>query len=253
MLKCGDSLFSLKDYQSHVIYSFFEKIQKEKLTPLSCNKNIGLCFLEPSTRTLLSFEMSAKALGAQSLRLEESYSSVKKGESLLDTLLTLENLGVDALVVRHGGRESLEALSKELHIPIINAGEGTSGHPTQGLLDVYTLYESWGREFKGKKVLYVGDVLHSRVFYSGYEILTQLGVSIGIAGLKQWLPKNQGVQVDFKEGLRWCDAVVMLRYQYERHKEEGLNVVQSEKYQLNADTLQTLGADAVILHPGAFS
>jgi aspartate carbamoyltransferase catalytic subunit len=222
-------------------------------------------FFEPSTRTRMSFQMAAYRLGFQVLTMELSAgSSLSKGETLTDTVLNFAAMRPDLLVVRYGSSRELDNLLPTLDVPVLNAGSGTMAHPTQGLLDAYTLRQEWGPEtdgLKGKRVLIFGDVLHSRVARSNFDVLTKLGAEVGVFGPANMLPSEKaegGVMAEYKirifdtldEALPWADACMGLRIQLERHETKELDSNYLSQYGLTRERLRLLKDDAVILHPG---
>jgi aspartate carbamoyltransferase catalytic subunit len=222
-----------------------------------------VCFLffEPSTRTRMSFQMAAYRLGFQVLTMELSAgSSLSKGETLTDTVLNFTAMKPDLLVVRYGNSRELDALLPKLDVPVLNAGSGTMAHPTQGLLDAYTLRQEWG-SLKGKRVLIFGDVLHSRVARSNFDVLSKLGAEVGVFGPASMLPSEKtegGVMAEYgirlfeslDEALPWADACMGLRIQLERHEKKELDADYLAQYGLTRERLRLLRDDAVILHPG---
>lgn len=220
----------------------------------------GLLFFEPSTRTRFSFEMACVKAGVHPLILDGSTgTSLEKGESLEDTIYNIEAMKPLFFVIRSSDQLNLPEVIKHLRTPVINAGWGIQGHPTQALLDVMTLIEKWG-SVKNKKILFLGDVKHSRVVRSHLELAESLGYHIGYCCPADFKPQvnspffNQTIYFDqIDRALQWADAVVALRVQKERHTD----VVGSEfidKYRknfgLNRHSLTLLKNDALILHPG---
>ncbi len=215
---------------------------------------VGLAFYEPSTRTRVSFELAAKALGAEVVDLRIDASSVSKGESLVDTLRTLERTGVSTIVLRHpmSGAPYLAARSCEARI--VNAGDGTHAHPTQALLDALTLREALGR-FDGKKVAIVGDIGHSRVARSNMHSLTALGVSVWLAGPPAWVAGFEdwpGVTVahHLDDALADADAVMALRIQLEREAGDISLREYTVKWGLDEAGMSLARPGAPLLHPG---
>lgn len=218
-------------------------------------------FFEPSTRTRMSFQMAAYRLGFQVLTMELSAgSSLSKGETLTDTVLNFAAMKPDLLVVRYGNSRELDSLLPKLDIPVLNAGSGTMAHPTQGLLDAYTLRQEWG-SLQRKRVLIFGDVLHSRVARSNFDVLTKLGAEVGVFGPASMLPTEKteggvmaeyGIQVfdSLDEALPWADACMGLRIQLERHETKELDANYLAQYGLTCERLRLLRNDSVILHPG---
>ncbi len=220
-------------------------------------RQIALLFNEPSTRTKLSFQMAAHRLGAQCLIIDDfSTSSMIKGETFLDTLWTLHSLGPDLMVVRCGGQEPLENWVSQIDLPVINGGWGAKSHPTQALLDVFTLVEHF-KSLQGLKVVFVGDIDHSRVAASSIELLQIFGADVRVcapAGFCEKRPKSVAVIETLQEALAWCDVYFGLRVQLERHEgfaEKSKTFEQFQKnFSLDQQGLNSLGKEAVILHPG---
>jgi aspartate carbamoyltransferase catalytic subunit len=218
-------------------------------------------FFEPSTRTRLSFQRAAQRLGADVLNFDAATSSATKGETARDTLKTIEAMGVHGFVVRHATDGTVAALAQAADpgTALLNAGDGRSAHPTQGLLDMLTLRQAKGADFSGLKVLIVGDVRHSRVARSDLHALRALGAGeIRVCGPASLLPENDGtlagctVTQDFDAALAGVDAVMMLRLQRERMVEGLVGSLEEyhERYGLGKTRLQRAAADAVVLHPG---
>jgi aspartate carbamoyltransferase catalytic subunit len=217
-------------------------------------------FFEPSTRTRLSFQRAAQRLGADVLGFDASTSSTTKGETALDTLKNIEAMGVRGFVVRHSGDGEVAALAQAAAsgTALVNAGDGRSAHPTQGLLDMLTLRQAKGVDFSGLKLLLVGDVKHSRVARSDLQALRTLGAGeIRVCGPATLLPDDatlQGCVVshDFDAALEGVDAVMMLRLQRERMVEGLVDSLEDyhRDYGLGTQRLRRAAADAVVLHPG---
>lgn len=207
-----------------------------------------LIFFEPSTRTHYSFESAELQLGCRVADFEAATSSLKKGETLYDTVKTFEAIGYDALVIRHTQDEYFEEL-KGIQVPILNAGDGCGNHPTQCLLDLYTIYEEF-KTFENLKVVICGDILHSRVANSNKQALELLGSQVKFAGLDEWIPEGFD-KITIDEAVEWADVVMLLRIQHERHsesmqmsKEEYL-----EKYGLTKARYARMKDHAIIMHP----
>ena len=223
---------------------------------------IAVCtlFFEPSTRTRMSFTLAAQRLGADVLNFDASTSSTRKGETALDTLKNLEAMGVRGFVIRHQEDGAVAALSQQVEhgTALVNAGDGRSAHPTQGLLDMLTLLQAKGHDFSKLKVVIVGDVKHSRVARSDLHALRTLGMGeIRVCGPASLLP-NDGtlegcvVSHDFDAALEGVDAAMMLRLQRER-MEEGLIASLDDYHRdfgLTAGRLKRAAPDAVVMHPG---
>lgn len=227
-----------------------------KKVPSLRDITVANLFFENSTRTKLSFELAEKRLSADVINFSSSQSSVKKGETLIDTVNNILAMKVDVVVLRHPNPGAALFLSKNVDACIINAGDGTHEHPSQALLDAYSINEKLG-ELKGKKIAIVGDILHSRVALSNIYVLKILGAEVQICGPKSLIPKHiealgVNVSTDFIQTLKWCDAVNMLRVQNERMD---LNYFPSTReyaqlYGLNAQKMASLKKEIVLLHPG---
>lgn len=213
-------------------------------------------FYEPSTRTRSSFELAGKYLGADVINVTTSTSSVVKGETLLDTARTIQQLGTDVLVMRHGASGAPHFLAKQLSCSVINAGDGMHEHPTQGLLDLYTMLDKLG-SLEGKKCVILGDIAHSRVARSNIYAMKKFGANVTLCGPKTLIPieaKSWGVQVthDTDEALKNADVVNVLRLQLERQK-KGLfpSVREYHNYWgLDSRRLALAKPNALVMHPG---
>jgi len=230
-----------------------------KKVPLLRGKSVFNLFFENSTRTRTTFEIAAKRLSADVINLDIARSSTAKGESLLDTIANLSAMHADMFVVRHGesGAPYLIAQHCAPHVHVVNAGDGRHAHPTQGLLDMYTI-RHYKRDFRNLTVAVVGDIVHSRVARSDIHALTTLGVpEIRAVGPKTLVPgdlKEMGVQVchDMSEGIRDADVIIMLRLQNERMSGAMLPSAGEffKTYGLTAEKLALAKPDAIVMHPG---
>lgn len=238
---------------------YFDEINTRsvKKVPTLKGKSVVLFFAEPSTRTKTSFDVAGKRLSADVFSLAKSGSSLSKGESLKDTALTLEAMRPDAIVIRHDKSGAAEFLAKRLKAAVINAGDGAHAHPTQALLDAFTLRRVWKDQFKGKSLVILGDIARSRVARSNVHLLTRLGVKVRLAAPKTLLPpgvETWPVEVfhDVARAVRGVDAVMCLRLQLER-KQEGLipDLAEYAKaWCLTTPILREAKSQAVVLHPG---
>jgi aspartate carbamoyltransferase catalytic subunit len=227
-----------------------------KKVPTLRGKSVVTLFYENSTRTRASFELAAKVMSADAINISASSSSVQKGESLKDTALTMEALGMDMIVIRHPVSGAPEYVAKTVGIPVINAGDGMHEHPSQGLLDLYTIREARGR-IQGLKVLIVGDITHSRVARSNIWGLLKLGAEVRVCGPTTLLPQgigSMGVQVfeRLDEAIRGVDVVNVLRVQLER-QERGLFPTlreYSERWGVSPRRLEGAASDVTVMHPG---
>jgi aspartate carbamoyltransferase catalytic subunit len=215
-------------------------------------ETVALAFFEPSTRTRVSFELAARALGATVVDLGVDRSSVSKGESLVDTLRTLERTGVTTVVVRHAQSGAPQLAARETGLRVVNAGDGIHAHPTQALLDALTLREALG-SLEGRRVAIVGDVAHSRVARSNIHALMTLGARIRVAGPTAWVAEFAdwpGVEVatTLEQALHDADAVMALRVQLERGAESFVDY--AARWRLDDERMGLALPDAPILHPG---
>ena len=216
---------------------------------------VGLAFAEPSTRTRVSFELAATAVGAQVLDLPMAASSATKGESLVDTLLTLERTGIDTIVLRHAASGAPYLAARATGLRSVNAGDGTHAHPTQALLDALTLRDALGG-LEGITLAIVGDIGHSRVARSNIRLLTTMGATVRLAGPPAWTSgmAAPGVEVhhDVADALRDADAVMALRVQLERNAAGGVPSLReyTARWGLDEARLRLARPGAVLLHPG---
>ena len=236
----------------------FKKIinQPIKKVPSLRDITIANLFFENSTRTKLSFEIAEKRLSADVINFSSGASSVKKGETLLDTVNNILAMKVDMVVMRHPNPGASVFLSQNINANIINAGDGTHEHPTQALLDSYSIREKYG-DVESKKVVIVGDILHSRVALSNIYCLKMLGAQVAVCGPLTLMPKylsELGVKYfsNIKEALNWCDIANVLRIQLER---QDVNLFPSLReysniYGIDLDLLNSLSNDITIMHPG---
>lgn len=227
-----------------------------KKVPSLRDITIANVFFENSTRTKLSFEIAEKRLSADVVNFSSSSSSVKKGESLVDTVNNILSMKVDMVVIRHSSPGAPHFLSRNVKANIINAGDGTHEHPTQALLDAFSIKEKLG-EIAGKKIAIIGDILHSRVALSNIFCLKMLGAEVMVCGPITLIPKyisSLGVKVelDVKKALEWCDVANVLRIQLERQQIKYFPSLReySLYYGINKRLLQQLDKEIVIMHPG---
>ena len=227
-----------------------------KKVPALRGKTVVMLFSEPSTRTRISFELAAKRLSADTLNVTVSASSLCKGESLLDMAKNIDAMNVDMIVVRHRSAGVPQLLAKELKPGIINAGDGCRAHPTQALLDMYTIKEKLGK-IEGLNVAIVGDVLHSRVARSNICGLTKMGAHVTLCGPATLIPpdiESQGVKVtyDLEDVLKTSDVLMFLRLQRERQEEKYLPSIReyTKAFGMTQEKLERAKKDVVIMHPG---
>ncbi len=245
-----DLIFETADHFKEVLNRPIKKV------PSLRDITIANLFFENSTRTKLSFELAEKRLSADVINFSASQSSVKKGETLIDTVNNILSMKVDIVVMRHPNAGAGVFLSQHVDAKIINAGDGAHEHPTQALLDCYSIKEALGT-VKGKKVVIVGDILHSRVALSNIFALKLLGAEVMICGPTTLIPKyisSLGVQVthDLKKALAWCDVANMLRVQHERMDIKYFPSIReyTQLFGIDKELLDRVGKDIVIMHPG---
>ncbi len=264
------NLITIRELSSEQIKSILSLSLKIKKTPDAFSsvlkgKTILQFFIENSTRTRMSFEAATRRLGGSSIAFAASASSLSKGETLLDTIQTIKQFGIDLVVMRHSSGGSPAFLADEIKVPVVNAGDGQHEHPTQALLDALTLVEQWGSDlnqanpFTGKKIMIVGDILHSRVARSNIHLLTKLGSQVILCAPQTLLPSNLSlfphVEVTYRpeSHLKEVDAVMALRIQFERQNNQQL-VPSKEEYRhfwgMTSERAKQLKQSAVILHPG---
>jgi aspartate carbamoyltransferase catalytic subunit len=249
-------LSTAQTYQTRVAEEIRPVPQLDKLR----GKTLVLAFFENSTRTRVSFEMAGQRLGMNVVNLALQGSSVQKGESLLDTTKTLVAMRPDAMVVRHEGSGVPHFLARYTDVAIINAGDGTHGHPTQGLLDALTMIDHKGK-LEGLQVAILGDILHSRVARSNIHLLSKFGARIALSGPPPLVPKSfeklaPGVTVEERpeDALRGADVVMVLRVQLERQHEPLFSspAEYARHYCMTMDRLALAKPDAIVMHPGPF-
>lgn len=245
-----DLIFKTADNFKQVINRPIKKV------PTLRDVTIANVFFENSTRTKISFELAEKRLSADVVNFSSSSSSVKKGETLIDTVNNILAMKVDMVVMRHPAPGAHQFLARHIDANIINAGDGTHEHPTQALLDAYSLREKL-TDLKGKKIAIVGDILHSRVALSNIYCLQKLGAKVRVCGPPTLLPKHidsLGIEVSYnlKETLEWCDAANMLRIQLERQDDKYFPSLReySLQYGVTMEVLNKLSKKIILMHPG---
>jgi aspartate carbamoyltransferase catalytic subunit len=237
--------------------SFKEVINRPiKKVPTLRDVTIANLFFENSTRTKLSFELAEKRLSADIINFSAASSSLKKGETLIDTANNILSMKVDMIVMRHPHSGAAKFLAEKTNTVIVNAGDGTHEHPTQALLDTYSIKEKLG-DVKGKKVALIGDIKHSRVALSNIFALQKLGAEVMVCGPTTLIPKyikELGVKVVYKieEAIKWCDVANMLRIQLERQDIQYFPSIREyvNQFQLNKEILDRVNKSITILHPG---
>ena len=259
-----DHLIGIKDLTKNDIELIFKTAdafkqvinRPIKKVPSLRDITIANIFFENSTRTRLYFELAEKRLSSDVINFSASSSSVKKGETLIDTVNNILSMKVDMVVMRHSSPGAAKFLSERVDACVINAGDGTHEHPTQALLDAYSIREKLG-SVEGKKVVIVGDILHSRVALSNIYCLQKLGAEVMVCGPTTLIPKyisELGVQVEhnLQRALEWCDVANMLRIQLERQDIKYFPSLReySMQYGLTKEILDNLSKEIVVMHPG---
>ena len=258
-------LLGIKDLQPEDISlilntakEFKEVLQRPiKKVPSLRDVTIVILFYENSTRTRISFELAEKRLSADSINFSASGSSVSKGETLLDTVNNILSMKVDMVVMRHSASGAPHFLSKHIPASIVNAGDGINEHPTQALLDAYSMIEQFG-SLEGLKVAIIGDIMHSRVAQSNIYLLTKMGAEVTVCGPPTLIPKyidqafNVRVDYNLKRTLEWCDVANVLRIQLERQNQVLFSSLREYRivYGINKAILDTLPKKIKIMHPG---
>ncbi|MFC7372102.1 aspartate carbamoyltransferase catalytic subunit [Fictibacillus iocasae] len=247
-------LVTIQDLSIHEIDDILKEAQKLALTSTpreSENILIANLFLEPSTRTRFSFEAAERNLGFHVLNVDEASSSMTKGETLYDTIRTLEEIGAEAVVIRHHQDRYFDELLGKISIPIINAGDGCGNHPTQSLLDMMTIQQ----EFivtQGLNVVVAGDIRHSRVAASNAELLEKMGANVYYSGPREWIPEHcKKRYLTMDEACSTADVMMMLRIQHERHV-DGMNMSKEEyhrRFGLTLDRECRMKRHSIIMHP----
>ncbi|MCO5723809.1 aspartate carbamoyltransferase catalytic subunit [Robiginitalea marina] len=245
-----DLIFETADHFKEVLARPIKKV------PSLRDLTIANIFFENSTRTRLSFELAEKRLSADVINFSAAQSSVRKGETLIDTVNNILSMKVDMVVMRHPNPGAGIFLSNHVKASIVNAGDGAHEHPTQALLDAYSIRERLG-EVGGKKVVIVGDILHSRVALSNIFTLQMLGAEVKVCGPRTLIPKyveslGIGVEYDLKRALQWCDVANMLRIQNERMDMSYFPTTReyTRQFGINKALLDSLEREIVIMHPG---
>lgn len=257
-------LLGIKDLSPQTIESVFTTADEFKQVlnrpikkvPALRDTTIVNLFYENSTRTRISFELAQKRLGADTVNFAVSSSSVAKGETLIDTVQNILAMKVDIVVMRHSASGAPHFLSRHIDASIVNAGDGTNEHPTQALLDAYSIRERLG-SISGKRIAIIGDILHSRVALSNIYLLTKMGAEVAVCGPPTLIPKNiedLGVRVfyDVRKALEWCEVANVLRIQLERQSKPLFSTLReySLYYGIDRRLLDSLQKEIVIMHPG---
>lgn len=249
------NLFRLKDLTVEEINDILDlanQCKEGKYDNYLKDKIIANCFFEPSTRTQYSFNTAQLKLGMKVISFNSENSSLKKGETFYDTLKTFESFQIDGLVIRDRKDHYYDELTN-INIPILNAGDGASDHPTQSLLDLLTIRNEFGH-FEGLKIAIVGDIKYSRVAHSNIEVMERLGMECYVSGPEEY--REEGYKfIDFDEAIEKMDIIMLLRVQHERH-EEKMKISTEEyhqRYGLTMDRVNKMPEHAIIMHPAPFN
>ncbi|MCL5772551.1 MAG: aspartate carbamoyltransferase catalytic subunit [Actinobacteria bacterium] len=251
--------FSIKEINDlmNMADSFTEILKRDvKKVPVLRGKTIINLFFEPSTRTKVSFEIAAKRLSADLINFSPNLSSLKKGESEIDTLKTINAMKIDLVIIRHSDSGYINYFAKNIPVPVINAGDGKHEHPTQALLDLYTIYKNFSK-LEGLKVAIVGDILNSRVARSDIKLFNKMGLDVKVVAPSMLIPQNFScfnakIHSNIEEVISEADVLYMLRMQFERQDKKFYPSTKeyNEFLSLNLSRLNKMKKDSIIMHPG---
>lgn len=245
-------LLTLSDLTVQEIMEILEETKKFKQGEKwdgANGKIVSNLFFENSTRTLYSFVVAEEKLDMKAVTFDPGSSSLSKGESFYDTVKTFDALCSDVIVIRHGQNEYYKELIGKINKPILNGGDGTGNHPTQSLLDLYTIYEEYGK-FEGLKIAIVGDIAHSRVAHTNIEVMKRLGMEVHTSGPKEFAQDGYSY-IEFDKAIEEMDIIMLLRVQHERHKNASIITKEAyhEKYGVSMERVRTMKDHAIIMHP----
>lgn len=250
------NILTLKDFsveKINEILNLASEFEKGKKIDYKGEKIIANLFFEPSTRTHYSFDTAELRLGCKTINFDSSNSSLKKGETLYDTIKTFESFGVDGLVIRHKEDRYYEELIDKINIPIINGGDGVENHPSQSLLDLYTIKKEFGK-FEGLNVAIVGDIVHSRVAHTNIEIMKRLGMNVYTSGPEEFRENKYNFK-ELDDIIESVDIVMLLRVQFERHNNK-MKIAPEEytrNYGLDLQRVNKMKEKSIIMHPAPFN
>ena len=252
-------LITMKELSVKDIYDILEQAERfhqGETFKIPRQTFVANLFFEPSTRTKFSFEVAERKLGLDVLNFEAQTSSVQKGESLYDTVKTLESIGVEAVVIRHERDQYYKELLGKVGIPVLNAGDGCGEHPTQSLLDLLTIQQEF-KKFEGLTISIVGDIRHSRVARSNAEVLTRLGATIHFVAPKEWHDATNpyGTYINMEKAIQISDVIMLLRIQHERHDEGMIQTKEGyhQQYGLTVEREKEMKENSIIMHPAPFN
>jgi len=251
-----NDLVSMKDLTEVEIIELLDRAQNFQIygaRELPRKYTVSNLFYEPSTRTKVSFEVAQRKLGIDVVPFEAGFSSSVKGETLYDTVKTLEAIGIDALVIRHPDVGYYKELIGKTKVSIINGGDGSGQHPTQSLLDLYTIREEFGG-FEGLNIVIAGDIAHSRVARSNADALTKLGANVTFLCPEEWAGEFEAVH-EWDDDILASDVIMLLRVQHERHNDKASFTKESyhERYGLTKERKNMMKENAIIMHPAPFN
>lgn len=244
-------LLSTKTLSEEQIYDLFKLAKQfsQSVAPVRKQVFVGNLFMESSTRTKTSFTVAARKLGLEPLNFTSQSSSMTKGESLYDTVKTFESIGTNMLVIRHELDDWMDEIAPYVNIPVINAGAGKAQHPTQSLLDAYTIYEQF-QTFSDLKIVIAGDIKYSRVAHSNIDLLQKLGAKIYLSAPDRLMDKSIPLpQISIDEAVEICDCLMLLRVQHERHEELLATTNYLKQYGLTKERERQMKDHAIIMHP----
>ena len=249
-------ILKLDDLTVEEILTILDEAEKFKIGEKKINYNgekvIANLFFEPSTRTHYSFETAALKLGCKTINFQAEMSSMQKGESLYDTVKTFESLGANAFVIRSKENEYYKQL-KGINVPILNAGDGTCNHPSQSLLDLFTIKEHFGK-LEGINVSIIGDIKHSRVAHTNIDVMKRLGMNVFVSAPEEYQEEKFSF-ISIDEAVEKSDVIMLLRVQHERHDKQA-SITGSEynkKFGMNIERVKKMKENAIIMHPAPFN
>lgn len=249
-----DHLITVDDLEISDIQEIFQLADRFQHGRYAIKKQLfaGNLFFEPSTRTKTSFIVAERKLRIEALDFQPELSSINKGETLLDTVKTFEAIGANIVVIRHRDDDWAKQITPYVSIPVINGGAGKKAHPTQSLLDAYTIFHEFHR-FEGLNVVIAGDIKHSRVAHSSADLLDKLGAQVFVSGPNEHMDEDgKYPYVEIDEAVRFADVLMILRIQHERHEKESETTLDNyhERYGLTIERERNMKSDAIIMHPG---
>lgn len=239
---------TLKKEQIYNLFSLADSLE-QSIDPIDCQLFVGNLFMEPSTRTKMSFTIAQRKLGLETLDFSAATSSMSKGETLYDTVKTFEAIGANMLVIRDSADDWMENIAPHVNLPIVNAGAGKAEHPTQSLLDAYTIYKEF-KSFEGLNIVITGDIKYSRVAHSNINLLRNLGANVLLSAPDELMDHSLDLpHVSIDEAVKMADCLMLLRVQHERHAEILMTDNYLDLYGLTIDREKKMKDHAIIMHP----